>query len=98
MRHAATVMAKGALAMIDRAKAIMAHILDIDAATIDWNDGRLTAEGTNHSFSLVELAEAAAIHELPDDLAGRACGQHHQRNARTGISERLRNLRNGSRS
>ena len=69
MRHAATVMAKGSVALIDKAKQIMAHILQIDANAIDWTDGRLVAEGTNHSFNLVELAKEAAAHKLPDDLA-----------------------------
>ncbi len=69
MRHAATVMSKGSVALIEKARKIMAHILQIDEAGIDWQDGRLNAEGTNHSFSLVELAKEAAAHKLPDDLA-----------------------------
>lgn len=69
MRHAATVMSKGTVALVEKAKRIMAHIHQIDPEAIDWQDGRLSAEGTNHSYNLVELAREAAAHKLPDDIA-----------------------------
>ncbi len=70
MRHAATVMSKGAGLLVEKGKAIMAHMLGADAAQIDWQAGRFTARGTNHSFDMLELAREAAKHVLPGDLAG----------------------------
>lgn len=69
MRHAATVMSINTISMIEKAKQIMAHILQIDADIIDWQDGRLIAEGTNHAFTLTDLAKEIINHTLPDDLA-----------------------------
>ncbi|MGE3244862.1 MAG: xanthine dehydrogenase family protein molybdopterin-binding subunit [Beijerinckiaceae bacterium] len=73
MRHAATVMSKGTADLLDRGKKLMAHILKIEESSIDWIDGRLVAEGTNHAFTLQELAKELASHKLPDDLADGLC-------------------------
>jgi carbon-monoxide dehydrogenase large subunit len=73
MRHAGTVISKGTTALLDKARKIMAHILKIDADTIDWIDGQLVAEGTNHAFTLQELAKELLNHKLPDDLADGVC-------------------------
>ena len=68
MRHAATVMSKGAASLVAKGKAVTAHILDLDARQIDWEAGRFHARGTNHSFDMLELAREAARHALPGDL------------------------------
>ncbi|MDP4594811.1 MAG: xanthine dehydrogenase family protein molybdopterin-binding subunit [Beijerinckiaceae bacterium] len=73
MRHAGTVISKGAVELIDKARKVMAHILRIDGDTIDWVDGQLVAEGTNHAFTLQELAKELANHKLPKDLADGIC-------------------------
>jgi carbon-monoxide dehydrogenase large subunit len=69
MRHAATVMSKGAAALVEKGKRIMARVTGADATQIDWEDGRFTARGTNHTFDMLELAKEAAKHVLPGDLA-----------------------------
>jgi len=73
MRHAGTVISRGSVELIDKARKIMAHILQIDANSIDWIDGQLVAEGTNHAFTLQELARELVNHKLPDDLADGIC-------------------------
>jgi carbon-monoxide dehydrogenase large subunit len=73
MRHAGTVISKGTTALLDKARRIMAHILKIDAGSIQWIDGQLVAEGTNHAFTLQELAKERLNHKLPDDLADGIC-------------------------
>lgn len=73
MRHAGTVISKGSVELIDKARTIMAHILKLDANTIEWVDGQLVAEGTNHAFTLQELAKELANHTLPKDLADGIC-------------------------
>lgn len=73
MRHAGTVISKGSVTLVDKARKIMAHILKIDADNIEWTDGQLVAEGTNHAFTLQELAKELANHTLPEDLADGIC-------------------------
>ena len=70
MRHAGTLISKAAIEMIERAKAIAAHLMDTSVDTITWSDGRLTSEQSNLSFDLTELAAAAAGAQLPDELQG----------------------------
>lgn len=69
MRHAATVMSKGSLMLVEKGKAISAHLLGLENAQIDWEGGRFSARGTNHSFDMLELAREAARHGLPGGLA-----------------------------
>jgi carbon-monoxide dehydrogenase large subunit len=69
MRHAATLFAQAAPALIAKAKKIAAHILASDAATVEFRDGRLAAPQKNRSFDLFELAREAALRpDLPSDL------------------------------
>jgi carbon-monoxide dehydrogenase large subunit len=69
LRHAATVMAKAAPALIDKARRIAAVILDVPADQVAYADGRFRAPRRNQSFSLLELAQEAARHTLPAALA-----------------------------
>jgi aerobic carbon-monoxide dehydrogenase large subunit len=69
MRHAATVFAVGADALIAKGKRIAAIVLDTAPEHISFDDGRFAARETNRSFDFLELAAEAARHQLPDDLA-----------------------------
>ncbi len=68
MRHAATVMSKGARELVAKGKAVMAHLFDAKPADVEWSDGRFSLQGTNHSFDMFELAREAAKQKLPGDL------------------------------
>jgi carbon-monoxide dehydrogenase large subunit len=80
MRHAATLFAQAAPALIEKAKKIAAHLLEIDAERVEFRDGRFTAPQRNRSFDLFELAkEAAARPDLPPDLKdGLAVAAQHE--------------------
>jgi aerobic carbon-monoxide dehydrogenase large subunit len=69
MRHAATVFSLAAIKLIVKGKRIAAHILGIAPDHVDFDDGRFIGRGTNRSFDFLELAQEAAKHTLPDDLA-----------------------------
>jgi len=53
-----------------KGKRIAAHVLGIAPDHVDFGDGRFIGRGTNRSFNFLELAQEAAKHTLPDDLAG----------------------------
>jgi len=71
MRLAGVVIGKAAAAVLDRARLIAAHVLDADAASLHFEDGRFSPPAANTSVSLYELA-AAAEHDktLPKELQG----------------------------
>ena len=69
LRHAATVMAKAAPALIDKARRIAAVIFDAPPDQVSYADGRFSAPRSNRSFSLLELAREATRHALPAELA-----------------------------
>ena len=68
MRHAATVFAKAAPALIERGKQVAAAILGSTPDQIEFSDGRFSARETNRTFDFLELAKEAARHELPDEI------------------------------
>ncbi|MGH7055192.1 MAG: xanthine dehydrogenase family protein molybdopterin-binding subunit [Stellaceae bacterium] len=69
MRHAATLFAQAAPALIAKAKRIAAHLLEVETGMVEFRDGRLAAPQRNRSFDLFELAREAALRtDLPDDL------------------------------
>jgi carbon-monoxide dehydrogenase large subunit len=70
MRHAATVFAKAAGELIDQGRRIAAVLLGVEADSVAFADGRFAARETNRSFDFLELAEEAARHSLPANLAG----------------------------
>jgi carbon-monoxide dehydrogenase large subunit len=71
MRLAGVVMGKAAAAVLERARLIAAHVLDADASTLHFEDGRFSPIGANTSVSLYELASAAERDKtLPEDLRG----------------------------
>ena len=70
MRHAATVIAMAGQALIARAKALAAHVLDAPQTDITFRDGRFAAPGRNRSFDFLELASGVARIMLPPDVQG----------------------------
>jgi carbon-monoxide dehydrogenase large subunit len=68
MRHAATVFAKAAVALIEKGKQIAAAVLDTPVENVAYDDGRFGARDTNRSFDFLELADEAARHKLPEPL------------------------------
>jgi carbon-monoxide dehydrogenase large subunit len=69
MRHAATVFAKATSDLVAKGKAIAAALLGSPPDHVEFNDGRFSARETNRSFDFLELAQEAARHDLPDELA-----------------------------
>ncbi|HJU17387.1 MAG TPA: molybdopterin cofactor-binding domain-containing protein, partial [Stellaceae bacterium] len=80
MRHAATLFAQAAPALIAKAGKLAAHLLESEAGTVEFRDGRFAAPQRNRSFDLFELAkEAAARSDLPDDFKnGLAVAAQHE--------------------
>jgi carbon-monoxide dehydrogenase large subunit len=70
MRHAATVFAKAAVALIDKGKAIAAVVLGTAPENVSFNDGRFVSRDTNRTFDFFELAREAAQLKLPENLQG----------------------------
>ncbi|HUK58796.1 MAG TPA: xanthine dehydrogenase family protein molybdopterin-binding subunit [Stellaceae bacterium] len=69
MRHAATVFARAADALIAKGRRIAAIALGVEADAVAFADGRFGAPASNRSFDFLELAEAARHLSLPADLA-----------------------------
>jgi aerobic carbon-monoxide dehydrogenase large subunit len=54
-----------------KAKAIAAHMLKVDAAAVNFNDGIFSAAGTNRTLTIKEVAkEAANPAKLPKNMEG----------------------------
>ena len=68
MRHAAAVFAKALPALVARGRKIAAAVLGVEPETVEWNDGRFGARGSNLTFDFLELAKEAARHKLPAGL------------------------------
>ncbi|MGB6509249.1 MAG: molybdopterin cofactor-binding domain-containing protein, partial [Xanthobacteraceae bacterium] len=68
MRHAATVFAKAAVALIDKGKQIAALVMSSVPENVSFSDGRFFSRDTNRTFDFLELAREAAQHQLPDAL------------------------------
>jgi aerobic carbon-monoxide dehydrogenase large subunit len=69
MRHAATLFALAAPALIGKGKAVAARILATTADEIAFADGRFAAPRSNRSFDFLELAREAARLGLEGELA-----------------------------
>jgi carbon-monoxide dehydrogenase large subunit len=68
LRHAATVMAKAAKELIAKSKNIAALLLEATADDVEFVDGQFRARNSNRAFNFLELAQALAQSELPDEL------------------------------
>jgi carbon-monoxide dehydrogenase large subunit len=69
MRHAATVFAKAAVALIAKGRRIAAAVLKVPEDNVTFSDGRFSARDTNRNFDFLELAKEASTQELSADLA-----------------------------
>jgi carbon-monoxide dehydrogenase large subunit len=69
MRHAGTVISKASTLLIEKGKALAAHVLGKKKDEIAFEDGRFHHAATNRSFSMFELAKEAAKASLPEELA-----------------------------
>ena len=66
-----TAVWKAADKIIDKAKKIAAHLLEVSAADLDFAGGRFTVAGTDRAVTLKEVARAAfQPARLPDGLDG----------------------------
>jgi carbon-monoxide dehydrogenase large subunit len=71
MRMGGVVMGKASQAVIQKATRIAGHVLETDAADVDFAEGRFTVRGTDRSIGLFEVARAARErNDLPEDLRG----------------------------
>jgi carbon-monoxide dehydrogenase large subunit len=70
MRHAGTVMCMAAEELVEKGRQIAAIIFDTRADQVEFSDGRFRAPDSNRALDFLELARAAATHEVPGDLAG----------------------------
>src|SRR4029079_18250902 len=71
MRMGGVVMGKASQAVIQKATRIAGHVLETDAADVDFAEGRFTVRGTDRSIGLFEVAKAARERsDLPEDLRG----------------------------
>jgi carbon-monoxide dehydrogenase large subunit len=71
MRMAGIVIGNATEEIIAKGIRIAAHVLDADAAEVDFSDGQFTVKGTNRGLGLFEVAAAAETRDdLDDDLGG----------------------------
>ena len=98
MRHAATVISKAVPELIGKGKTIAALVLNAPADKVEFNDGRFSSPTSNRSFDFLELAKEAARLTLPPELKDGLARRRRQRDARSGVPERLRGLRGRDRS
>ncbi len=55
--------------IVAKASLVAAHLLEVDAAEVKFEDGVFSAEGSNRSLTMKEVAKAAASPgNLPDDM------------------------------
>ena len=71
LRLGSIVMHTASLAIIERARAIASHVLEVGAADLHFAGGRFTVAGTDRSIGLFDVARAATtVTDLPEDLRG----------------------------
>jgi aerobic carbon-monoxide dehydrogenase large subunit len=70
MRHASAVIALGSEDLINKAKALMAHLEDVPAETVQFEDGFFRVASSNRALSWFELAPLAEQDGLPVELQG----------------------------
>ncbi len=70
MRHASAVIALGSVDLIDKGKALMAHLEDVPIDTVQFEDGFFRVASSNRALSWFELAPLAEQDGLPVELQG----------------------------
>jgi carbon-monoxide dehydrogenase large subunit len=78
MRHAATVIALAAAALIDRAKQQAAIVFNTTAPLVIFSDGRFTAPNAERRYDLLDLAEEAARHSRSEPLTAAVTNEMHE--------------------
>jgi aerobic carbon-monoxide dehydrogenase large subunit len=78
MRHAATVIALVAAALIDRAKQQAAIIFNTTAPLVTFSDGHFAAPNADRRYDLFDLAEEAARHSRSEPLAAAQTNEMHE--------------------
>jgi carbon-monoxide dehydrogenase large subunit len=71
MRLAGHLYRQAADAIIERGRAIAAHLLEVAAADIAFVDGHFVVAGTDRGLSLFHVAGAATGDHVPENLRGR---------------------------
>ncbi len=74
IRMGGKVMVEASEAIIARGRAIASHVLEVAEADVEFAAGRFTVAGTDRSLGIFEVARAAAMGDVPDDLAGPLAG------------------------
>ena len=99
MRHAATVFSKAAVDLIDKGKKIAALALDVAPDTIEFtDDGRFTSREHQPELRFPRAREGGRQSHAAGRPQGRRLGRHRQRDARSGVPQRHRDLRGRGRS
>ena len=75
MRIASLAIGIASDAIIEKGKAIAAHLLEVSAIDIEFARGVFSVKGTDRRVGIFEVAKAAATrNDLPDELRGRLDG------------------------
>jgi aerobic carbon-monoxide dehydrogenase large subunit len=79
MRYAGILMGKAANDIIAKGRRIAGHLLEADAADIEFARGRFSIGGTDRTVGLFEVAAAARERgDLPDELRGPLASAHDE--------------------
>ncbi len=72
MRLASLVIGKASDDIIEKGKKIAGHVLEADAADIEFSGGQFTIRGTDRRLGIFDVAKAAATRQdLPEELRGK---------------------------
>jgi carbon-monoxide dehydrogenase large subunit len=79
MRLGGIVIGRATQTIVQKARLIAAEVLEASAADLVFAEGRFTVQGTDHSISLFEVADAA-LHraDLPAELKGPLAAEHDE--------------------
>lgn len=71
LRLGSIVMHNASNGIIEKARRIASHVLEVDSSDVLFEAGRFTVAGTDRSIGIFEVAAAALTrNDLPEDLAG----------------------------
>jgi aerobic carbon-monoxide dehydrogenase large subunit len=75
MRIASLAIGTASDAIIEKGKAIAAHLLEVSAVDIEFSRGVFAIKGTDRRIDIFDVAKAAATrNDLPDELRGKLDG------------------------
>jgi carbon-monoxide dehydrogenase large subunit len=78
MRHAATVIALAATELIDKAKHLAAIVFNTAPDQVSFTDGCFSAPNADRTYDLLDLAEEASRHSLPEALRAAKTNEMHE--------------------